>query len=98
MSGGKLAANVPELGKMLGKYRLLSLLGEGGAGRVYLAQDIDSERRVALEVPRPALLLKPELLRRFFGEAEAIRQIRHENIVEIVDIVEQGLDSTMDAD
>ncbi|MEE8410263.1 MAG: serine/threonine-protein kinase [Myxococcota bacterium] len=90
MSEGKLAAKLPELGKMLGKYRLLALLGEGGAGRVYLAQDIDSERRVALKVSRPELLRHPELLRRFFREAEAIRKIRHENIVEIIDIVEQG--------
>jgi tRNA A-37 threonylcarbamoyl transferase component Bud32 len=74
----------------LGSYRLVRMLGEGGMGRVYLAEHTLIGRRVALKLLHPDYASNPKAVRRFFGEARAVNQIRHPNIVEITDFVEDG--------
>ena len=76
------------LGKVLGSYELLDLLGEGGMGRVYLAQHRMIGRRVALKLLRPEYSAKRDAVHRFFQEARAVNAIGHENIVDITDYVE----------
>lgn len=76
------------IGQVLGSYRVLDILGEGGMGRVYLAEHTKIGRRVALKMLHSHLAHSPEVVRRFFDEARAVNRILHEHIVEITDFVE----------
>jgi len=67
-------------GQLLGPYRILSELGSGGMGKVYLAQEGGAEK-VALKVVHPHLLETPEFLQRFLREAEFGRKVDHQNVV-----------------
>jgi serine/threonine protein kinase len=73
-------------GAMLGAYRVLSLLGEGGMGRVYVAEHSVIKRRVALKVLRGSLVDSQRSVERFFAEAEAVNRIHHPGIVEVTDL------------
>jgi WD40 repeat protein/serine/threonine protein kinase len=75
----------------LDRFRLLRVLGTGGFGIVYLAEDPLLGRLVALKVPRPQALLTPELRQRFLREARAAARLNHPNIVPIFDTGEVGL-------
>ncbi|MHB1844325.1 MAG: serine/threonine-protein kinase [Deltaproteobacteria bacterium] len=74
---------------MLGSYRLVERLGEGGMGEVFLAEHVRLGRRVALKILRPELSAQPDLVRRFFQEAKVVNRIAHPNIVEIYDFSEE---------
>ncbi len=76
------------IGNVLGSYRLMALLGEGGMGIVYLAEHTRLGREVALKMLRPEYADDPNVVKRFFGEARAVNQIKNENIVEITDFIE----------
>jgi serine/threonine-protein kinase len=76
------------LGVQLGSYRILSLIGEGGMGRVYQAEHVKLGRKVALKLLRAEYSVKRDAVARFFQEARAVNQIGHENIVDITDFVE----------
>jgi len=78
----------PRPGTVLGAYRLEQLLGIGGMGFVYLAEHTRLGRRVALKMLRQEYTKNADLVRRFFGEARAVNQIAHENIVQITDFIE----------
>jgi WD40 repeat protein len=69
----------------LGRFQLLRMLGAGGFGIVYLAQDPLLGRLVALKVPRPETLLTPELRQRFLREARAAARLNHPHIVPVFD-------------
>ncbi|MBI3467745.1 MAG: protein kinase [Planctomycetes bacterium] len=71
-----------ELGR-LGNYRVLKLLDYGGMGAVFLAEDEQLERRVALKAMKPALAGSKEARQRFLREARAAASLRHDNIVTI---------------
>jgi hypothetical protein len=60
----------------LGHYRVLRLLGQGGMGTVYEAEQDNPRRRVALKVLRPGLLT-PALLKRFGKEAQILGRLHH---------------------
>jgi len=75
-------------GTIIGSYRLLELLGEGGMGRVYVAEHVRLGRKVALKILRDELSCNPSAVSRFFAEARAVNRISHENIVEVTDFVE----------
>jgi serine/threonine protein kinase len=85
-------ADVDELepGHVLGSYRIISLLREGGMGRVYVAEHTLLGRQVALKVLRPQYSANRYAVTRFFAEARAVNRISHENIVEITDFCENG--------
>lgn len=72
----------------LGSYRLLSLLGEGGTGRVYLAKHLVSGSVVAVKVLRPELTVDRSAVRRFIAEARTVSQLGHPGLVRVVDVVE----------
>jgi len=69
-----------------GRYRLLSPLGSGGMGVVYLAEHIGLGKRVAVKVLRGELSRDATFARRFELEAIAASQIGHENIVDVTDL------------
>ena len=75
-------------GRRIKHYQIVSLIGEGGMGEVYLATDTILGRRVALKV-LPAFVSKdPERLRRFTQEARAASQLSHPNVCMVHEIGE----------
>ena len=70
-----------------GRYRIDSLLGEGAMGAVYLAEDTQLERKVALKIPRFEGERK-DLLERFYREARSAAMLSHENICKVFDVGE----------
>src|SRR5688572_3605221 len=59
------------------------LIGRGGMGRIYIAESRRLKRRCALKVLLPELTADERCVERFLREAQAIAQIRHENVVDI---------------
>jgi serine/threonine protein kinase len=74
-----------QTGHLFGNYRIVRLIGEGGFGEVYLAENPLIERRAAVKVLHTALAQDAELVRRFLNEARAASAIRHRNIIEVFD-------------
>ncbi|MGE0867650.1 MAG: serine/threonine-protein kinase [Kofleriaceae bacterium] len=72
-------------GQSIGNYRVLSMIGTGGMGVVYLAEHPLIGKRVALKVIHRELAGNREVVQRFFQEAKAVNQIGNEHIVEIHD-------------
>jgi serine/threonine-protein kinase len=73
------------IGRSIGNYKIVRVLGEGGMGTVYLAEHPMIGKRVAVKMLRPDLGTDPGLVSRFFQEAKAVNDIRHPNIVDISD-------------
>jgi serine/threonine protein kinase/Tol biopolymer transport system component len=71
------------VGQQLGLYKVLSLLGAGGMGEVYLAQDTRLERTVAVKVLPKGVMDNPDRLKRFEQEAKAASRLNHPNIITI---------------
>jgi serine/threonine-protein kinase len=67
------------------RYRIIKLLGEGGMGRVYEAQHVNINKRLAIKVLRSEVTSVPSTVARFRQEARSASSIGHENIIEIDD-------------
>ena len=78
------------IGSTLGAYRVVSKLGEGGMGEVYLAEDLRLGRRVALKVLPPSLVADPDRVRRFEQEARAASALNHPNALTLFDVGQAG--------
>jgi len=74
-------AHLP-LGSVISRYRIESVLGEGGMGVVYLARQEKPDRQVALKVVRPGYATE-RMLRRFEHEAEVLGRLLHPGIAQI---------------
>ena len=91
--GARLGATVlsedPFIGKILAdRYRILRTLGEGGMGRVYLAEHVRMGRLSAVKVMSPALAPTPDAISRFNREAANASRINHPNVAAIYDFGE----------
>ena len=80
------------VGKELGRYRVVSLLGAGGMGAVYDAIDSSLGRHVALKILPPHLLTDQSRVRRFIQEARSASSLNHPHLVAIYDIGTQSVD------
>lgn len=67
---------------VIGPYRILDIVGQGGMGLVYKAEQEDPRRIVALKVLRPGLTT-PDQLRRFKSEAQMLGQLHHSGIAQV---------------
>ena len=76
------------IGRTVGKYEIVSRLGAGGMGEVFVARDPRLGRSVALKILPPAMAKDPERLARFEREARAVAALRHPGIVTIHSIDE----------
>ena len=77
----------------IGRYRIIRRLGQGGFGRVYLAHDDDLDRAVAIKVPNPERITRPEDAEAFLVEARILAKLDHPHIVPVHDVgrTEDGL-------
>ncbi len=76
----------PLLGATVGSYRVARLIGRGGMGQVYLGVQPNIGSRVAIKVLSPESGQASSLVDRFFAEARAVNVIRHESIVNVLDL------------
>ena len=75
-------------GKTIGQYKILSLLGKGGMGAVYLALDEKLLRKAALKILSPKMVADENRVGRFIHEARAASALNHPNILTIYNIGE----------
>src|SRR5205809_2460552 len=80
---GELSANNP-----LSHYRIVSKIGAGGMGEVYLAQDTKLDRKIALKILPADLAANQDRMRRFTQEAKSAAALNHPNIAHIYEIGE----------
>src|SRR5262249_54661690 len=75
-----------EAGRRIGHYEIKSLLGKGGMGEVYLAEDVRLGRPIALKLLPPHFTVDGERVQRFAQEARAASALNHPNIITIHEI------------
>jgi serine/threonine-protein kinase len=74
------------IGEKIGNYKILSLLGAGGMGEVYLAEQVAIETRVAIKILQTQISKDADQVQRFFNEARAVSKVRHAGTVKIFDV------------
>lgn len=79
----------PEPGELIGRrihnYKIVSLLGEGGMGSVYLAEHADLGKRVAVKIIAPWVTQNHDVVARFYREARVLQAIDNAHIVDVLD-------------
>jgi serine/threonine protein kinase len=79
-----------QVGTEISGYRIESLIGRGGMGVVYLAEDIHLKRKVALKVLAPELAQDEKFRERFVRESQLAASLDHPNIIPIFEAREAG--------
>ncbi|MEQ1834268.1 MAG: serine/threonine-protein kinase [Candidatus Eisenbacteria bacterium] len=88
-SSANFASAAFQPGQLLaGRYRVIGLLGRGGMGDVYRADDIELSQAVSLKFLGATFAGRPDMLERFRGEVRNARQVSHPNICRVYDIGE----------
>jgi serine/threonine protein kinase/Tol biopolymer transport system component len=77
---------MPQPGENIAHYKIISAIGTGGMGQVYLAEDTRLGRKVALKILLDAVASDTETRRRFGQEARAASALNHPNIITIYEI------------
>ena len=73
------------IGKTILNYRIDSLIGEGGMGKVFLGTHITLNRKAAIKVLLPELARNQQIKDRFINEAKTLSKLNHQNIVTLYD-------------
>lgn len=77
----------PMIGRTIGNLTILSSLGRGGVGVVYLARVEGGDRHVAVKMLHSHLMTQEKAQKRFIREAEVLSRLRHPNIVQVLDMM-----------
>jgi eukaryotic-like serine/threonine-protein kinase len=83
------------IGGMLGNFKVVEKIGEGGMGSVYRGFDVMLEREVAIKMLRPELASQPEVVERFRTEAITLAKLNHPNIATLYTFLRDGEDYFM---
>jgi formylglycine-generating enzyme required for sulfatase activity len=83
---GPAAPATAEFPSSIGRYRIVRLLGRGGFGTVYQAHDDELDRPVAIKVPNPERISRPEDVAAYLAEARALAKLDHPHIVSVHDV------------
>lgn len=75
------------IGKTLGQYRILKIIGTGASATVYLGEHVSIKRLAAVKVLHPHLSRDDSSIERLRREAQALAALSHDNIVKIYDVV-----------
>ncbi|MGE0547907.1 MAG: protein kinase [Kofleriaceae bacterium] len=74
------------IGQTIGNFRVISRLGRGGMGEVFLGEHVSIQTRVAIKVMHPSVSSETDQVQRFFNEARVVARIRHAGVVKIFDV------------
>jgi serine/threonine protein kinase len=77
------------IGKLIGTYKIIEKIGEGGMGSVYKGLDEMLEREVAIKVLRPELASQEHVVERFRTEAKTLAKLNHTNIATVFNFIHQ---------
>jgi serine/threonine protein kinase len=77
------------IGKVIGTYKIIEKIGEGGMGSVYKGIDEMLEREVAIKVLRPELASQEHVVERFRTEAKTLAKLNHTNIATVFNFIHQ---------
>jgi serine/threonine protein kinase len=72
-----------EVGRVIGDYQIVSLIGQGGMGKVFKVRNLISDRTEAMKVLLPDLDPSPELVERFLREIKLVAGLEHPNIASL---------------
>ena len=78
------------IGQMVGNYKIVSTLGEGGMGTVFKAVDVMLEREVAIKMLRAEIASQPDIVERFRSEAVTLAKLNHPAIATLYSFFRQG--------
>ncbi|HEX2659374.1 MAG TPA: serine/threonine-protein kinase [Polyangia bacterium] len=77
-------------GQLVGRYRIVRLIGEGGMGAVYEAVHVVLKKRVAVKMLLPQVAQNQDARARFLREGEAASRINHPHVVSVLDVGEDA--------
>jgi eukaryotic-like serine/threonine-protein kinase len=83
------------IGNVVGSYKVVEKIGEGGMGAVFKGIDLMLEREVAIKMLRPELASQPQVVERFRSEAVTLAKLNHPNIATLFSFLRQGEDFFM---
>ncbi len=83
------------IGSVVGSYKIIDKIGEGGMGAVFKGVDVMLEREVAIKMLRPELARNPQIVERFRTEAVTLAKLNHPYIATLYSFIRQGDDFFM---
>ena len=83
------------IGSVVGNYKIIDKIGEGGMGSVFKGVDLMLEREVAIKMLRPELARQPHVVERFRTEAVTLAKLNHPNVATLHSFFRQGEDFFM---
>src|ERR1700730_909359 len=83
------------IGSVVGNYKIIDKIGEGGMGSVFKGVDLMLEREVAIKMLRPELARQPNVVERFRTEAVTLAKLNHPNVATLHSFFRQGDDFFM---